>query len=263
MSRYFPNVTAATPPARPLPGTKPKGKYSASGKLYGTGQKGLVDPNGLEEWEGVSTFRDARSPTGWIDFKGHVIAGTDDRGVVLLPLKDDPSRWTYYDGHESHGGLHGSLGSALGIFGGDFLGLGLELTGNQSINTPRIAAGALATGGILASGGFGADTLGGLFGGGAEGGGGSMPDLSDILSTGGTDGVPSWLQGLGGAIDEGLDIYGRIQGAFDHGDEPSSSSGAGGYQSGAPAGGGGRPSWLMPALIVGGGLVLLLILRKK
>ena len=58
---------------------------SLSGKPYRGGHGTALDP--LEEWEGSRTFRDARSPTGWVDAKNHVIGGVTVNGVPLLLTK--------------------------------------------------------------------------------------------------------------------------------------------------------------------------------
>lgn len=166
MSIYYPNVKAGTPPAKPLPGIKPKGRFSKSGRLYGQGKKGQVDPNGLENWEGASTFRDSRSPTGWIDFGGRVISGTDDRGVVLLPLRANPKKFTYYDGHQSGGGILDTVSKGLAFF--DPFGAALELTGHSDLNRTRTEAGIATTATIVTAGGLGATTLAGLAGAGSE-----------------------------------------------------------------------------------------------
>lgn len=77
MPQFYPNVGKPRPQVTRA--------TSLSGKPYKGGHNPKLDP--LEEWEGARTFRDARSPTGWISRKGHVIGGVTVNGVPLLLTK--------------------------------------------------------------------------------------------------------------------------------------------------------------------------------
>lgn len=157
------------------------------------------------------------------------------------------------------GALVGGAAIAGAVGGSGAIGGALESAG-QTIGGALESAQAGLAGFSLPSLG----SVGGVVGGGGalasldsllKGGENVATDLSNILSLDSDSNVPDWLRGLGGVVDEGLDIYGRIRGERDdRGDRASSPPPA------APAGG--TPGWIMPAVLVGG-LVLLVVLLKR
>jgi hypothetical protein len=221
----------------------------------------------LEAWEGYRVFRDERSPTGWIDLHRIPIVAIDTNGHALRQNLRT-GKVVYVDATPAgDDGFLGKLSKGLTIFGGDIFGGILDAAGLDDLQEMRVQAGLAATAAIVGAGGIGEDTAAGMFGsgtasiGGEGQGGGGMVNLSSILSTEGTDGLPSWLQGIGGIVEQGLDIYGQVQGALND-DEPAPSSSGGGYRPTMPAASG-APSWVMPAVLIGGAVLLFLLVRKK
>lgn len=101
MSEFVPNVIGPRP--------RVTRRTSLSGKPYKGGHAvTALDP--LEEWEGARTFRDPRSPSGWVDAKNHVIGGVTQNGVPLLLRRDGKLS---FNPHVSSGGF---LGGALSVF---------------------------------------------------------------------------------------------------------------------------------------------------
>jgi hypothetical protein len=138
----------------------------------------------LEVWEGYRVFRDARSPTGWIDQHRIPIVGIDTNGHAFrLNLRTGKAQYvdpTPSDGgFFSGGGPLAALTDVLKYNPFDVFGQILNVTGQGDLNEIRQQAGVAATVGIVSAGGLGATTLGGLTGASSTAGG-----LSTLLGGG-------------------------------------------------------------------------------
>lgn len=147
------------------PGPDPK----QTRKVNDLGQKARDSRTGklskLATWEGYRVFRDARSPTGWIDQHRIPVVGIDTHGHALrLNLRTGKPEYVHPTPAGSDGGLLGTISKGLQIFGGDVFGLGLDALGFEEVNRVRVQTGIAATVGIVGAGGLGATTLGGLTG---------------------------------------------------------------------------------------------------
>jgi hypothetical protein len=221
------------PVVKPGPDPKQTRKLSSAGKATAHKRTGKLST--LENWEGYRVFRDARSPTGWINLHRVPIDAVDTNGH---PLRRNlhTGKLLYVDANPPSGGLSvlGYVSKALQFspFAPDVLGLGLDAAGLSGVNEARAGAAVAATGAIVGAGGLGATSLAGLTGASSTAGG-----LSTLLG-GGAGGFASLL-GSPVAASGLIPIPPAST-------RPASSSSAG-------------PG---PILLVAGALVVLLLLRK-
>lgn len=209
------------------PRVQPPPDPAQTRKVNDAGQKARDKRTGklstLESWEGYRVFRDARSPTGWIDQHRLPIDAVDTNGHALrVNLQTGKLQYVSPTPAGSDGGLLGTLTKVL-PFTGDVFGGILNLTGNEDLARVRVQTGVAAAGAIVAAGGLGASDVSSLTGGGG---------LSTLL---GAVAPASAILPMGGPV-------------------ASSTSRA------AQSGGG---DWLTPAILVLGAVFVVLVLSKR
>jgi hypothetical protein len=153
------------PEVKPGPDPKQTRKVNSDGKEAKEKRTGKL--SSLDLWEGYRVFRDARSPTGWIDQHRIPIVGIDTNGHALrLNLHTGKPEYVHPTPASAGSGFLGSLSKALAFSGADLGGLLLEVSGNSDLNKVRVSTGLSATTAIIGAGGLGASDLSGLTGGG-------------------------------------------------------------------------------------------------